>query len=95
MVESRQEFRMTMTIPTEVEQLARLVAVKTGKTPDAILREAVEARARAAGVAPPPIQRAFDDARVKAIIARVSGLPLLDERSADDIIGYDEFGVPQ
>ena len=86
---------MTMTIPTEVEQLARLVAVKTGKTPDDILKEAVEARARAAGIAPPPKQRAFDDARVKAIIARVSALPLLDDRSADDIIGYDEFGVPQ
>ena len=86
---------MTMTIPTEVEQLARLVAVKTGKTPDDILKEAVEARARAAGVAPPPKQRTFDDVRVKAIIARVSALPLLDDRSADDIIGYDAFGVPQ
>jgi hypothetical protein len=77
---------MTMTIPTEVEQLARLVAVKTGKTPDDILKEAVEARARAAGVAPPTKQRAFDEVRVKAIIARVSALPLLDDRSADDII---------
>ena len=86
---------MTMTIPTEVEQLARLVAVKTGKTPDDIVKEAVEARARAAGIAPAQKQRAFDDARVKAIIARVSALPLLDDRSADDIIGYDEFGVPQ
>jgi hypothetical protein len=32
---------------------------------------------------------------MKAIIARVSALPLLDDRTADDIIGYDEFGVPQ
>lgn len=86
---------MTMTISTEVEQLARLVAVKTGKTPDDILKEAVEARARAAGIAPAPKQCAFDDARVNAIIARVSALPLLDDRTADDIIGYDEFGVPQ
>ena len=86
---------MTMTIPTEVEQLARLVAVKTGKTLDDILKEAVEARAHAAGVATPPKRRGFDEARVKAIIARVSALPLLDDRTADDIIGYDEFGVPQ
>jgi antitoxin VapB len=85
---------MTMTIPTEVEQLARLVAVKTGKTPDDILKEAVEARARAAGIAPPP-HRAFDEARVQAIIARVSALPVLDDRNSDDIIGYDEFGVPR
>jgi antitoxin VapB len=86
---------MAMTVPTEVEQLARLVAVKTGKTPDDILKEALEARARTAGIAPQPSQRAFDDARVQAIIARVSALPLLDDRSADDIIGYDEFGVPR
>jgi hypothetical protein len=67
-----------MTIPTEVEQLARLVAVKTGKTPDDILKEAVEARARAAGIAPPR-HRAFDDHRVQAIIASVSALPVLDD----------------
>ena len=85
---------MTMTIPTEIEQLARLVAVKTGKTPDDIIKEAVEARARAAGIAP-PARRTFDDTRIKAIIARVSALPLLDNRTADEIIGYDEFGVPQ
>ena len=86
---------MSMTIPMEVERLARLFAVKTGKTPDDILKEAVEARARAAGVAPPSKQRAYDDTRVKAIIARVSALPLLDDRAADDIINYNEFGVPQ
>jgi len=26
---------------------------------------------------------------------RVAALPLLDDRSADEIIGYDEFGVPR
>jgi hypothetical protein len=41
---------MALLIPTEVEQLARLVAIKTGKTPDDIVKEAIEARALAAGV---------------------------------------------
>ena len=95
MLAAKEEFSMTMTITAEIEQLARLVAIKTGKTPDDILKEAVEARARAAGIAPSPTRRNFDDARVKAIIARVAALPLLDGRTADEIIGYDEFGVPQ
>ena len=86
---------MTMTIPTEIEQLARLFAVKTGKSPDDILKEAVEARARAAGIAPPPTHRTFDDARVQAIIARVAALPVLDDRTPDEIIGYDEDGLPK
>ena len=95
MLAAKEEFSMTMTITAEIEQLARLVAIKTGKTPDDILKEAVEARARAAGIATSPTRRNFDDARVKAIIASVAALPLLDGRTADEIIGYDEFGVPQ
>jgi antitoxin VapB len=85
---------MTLHIPSEVEQLTRLVASKTGKTPDDIVREAIEARARAAGIFVPSQRRKFDDAKVRAIIACVSALPVLDDRSADDIIGYDECGVP-
>ena len=86
---------MTLNIPAEVEHLARLVASKTGKTPADIIKEAVEARALAAGVAIASPRSRFDDATVRAIIARVSALPILDDRSADDIIGYDEFGVPK
>ena len=41
---------MTIQITREIEQLARLVANKTGQTPDDIIKEAVEARALAAGV---------------------------------------------
>ena len=37
----------------ELEQLARLLALRTGRTPDAILKEAREARARDAGIALP------------------------------------------
>ena len=34
---------MTLQIPQEAERLVRLVASKTGKTPDAVLKEAIEA----------------------------------------------------
>jgi hypothetical protein len=31
---------------------------------------------------------------VRAISKRFADCPVLDGRSADEIIGYDEFGVP-
>lgn len=83
---------MTLHIPNEVEQLARLVAIKTGKTPDDIIKEAVEARAAAEGVAVGR-RRPFDEAKVMAIIERVSKLPVLDTRTDDEILGYNEHGV--
>ncbi len=33
-------------------------------------------------------------ADIEAIVRRCASLPELDNRSADDIIGYDEHGVP-
>jgi antitoxin VapB len=88
---------MTLHIPTEVEQLARLVAIKTGKTPDDIVKEAIEARALAAGVSVTRPRRSSEEIerRIKEIAERVAALPILDHRSDDEIIGYDEFGVPK
>ncbi len=80
---------MTLHIPNEVEELARLVAIKTGKTLDAVVKEAVEARAKALGVTIAR-RRPFDEAKVRAIIERVTALPTLDTRSDDEILGYNE-----
>lgn len=35
----------------------------------------------------------FDMAEVQRILDRVDKLPILDDRSPDAIIGYDEFGL--
>ncbi len=86
---------MTLHLTGEAEQLARLLAIKTGKDLDTIVKEALEDRARVAGVAVTMTRRPVDRAAVQAIIARVSALPILDDRSADAIIDYDEFGVPR
>lgn len=88
---------MTLHIPLDVEQLARLTAIKTGKTLETIVKEAIEARAQAAGVAPAKPKRTPDEikARIDAIIARVSALPVPDTRSDDEILGYNEYGVPE
>jgi antitoxin VapB len=86
----------------ETEHLARLVAERSGKTPERVLDEAVEACARVVGIVPsqappgnqePAGKPSFD--RLMAISDRFAAYPVLDERSPDEIIGYDEFGVPR
>ena len=79
----------------ETEQLARLVAERSGKTPEQVLEEAIEARAREVGIVPaqePPGKPSVD--RMMAISDRFAAYPALDARSPDDIIGYDEYGAP-
>lgn len=76
----------------EADRLARALADATGETlTEAVviaLRERLE-RVRPAGRA-----RRRRDA-VRAIQRRVKRLPTLDERSADQILGYDEHGLPR
>jgi antitoxin VapB len=88
---------MTIALPTdpETERLAQKLAEATGQPLPQIVKQAIEAEAAKAGIVVVTPRRKFDDARVRAIIARVSALPVLDDRSADEIIDYDEFGVPQ
>ena len=38
--------------------------------------------------------RQLDLKKVDEILARMDALPVLDPRSPDEIIGYDEFGLP-
>ena len=88
---------MTMQITTEIEELARLVAVKTGKTPEAVVKEAIEARAAAVGVAVPNRKRNPEEIKacIDAITARVAALPVRDARTDDEILGYNEYGIPE
>jgi antitoxin VapB len=81
----------------DTEKLIQLVAEKTGKTPEAVVRESVEVTARAAGVKTCQQKLSREDfiAGMKAIADRCAKRPVLDRRTPDEIIGYDEFGVPQ
>jgi antitoxin VapB len=74
-------------LSAETEQLARLVSARTGKTPDEVVREAVEAQARLAGVAVADTgaRKAIDLDRVRAITRRVVSRPLLDRRTPREI----------
>jgi len=72
----------------ETDALVEQVAHLTGESPaDALktsLRQRLE-RERKAGEL---------NAKIDAIVARVKALPVLDDRSADEILGYDENGLP-
>ena len=39
--------------------------------------------------------RPLDLAKIDEICSRVAALPVLDNRTIDEILGYDEFGIPR
>jgi antitoxin VapB len=76
---------------SETERLARSLARKTGETITVATRRALEDRIRRLGT----------DAREAAMLEDLaairkswSSLPVLDNRGADEILGYDEQGLP-
>jgi antitoxin VapB len=89
----------TTTLPADrdTERLAHKLAEATGKPLPTIVREAIAAKAEAAGVTLHGRSRLSRDellARMTAISDHCAALPVLDPRSPEEIIGYDEFGVP-
>ncbi|RIQ33702.1 type II toxin-antitoxin system VapB family antitoxin [Jiangella rhizosphaerae] len=75
----------------DTDRLARELAAATGESITVAARIAIEerlARVRA--------RARVDDvhAALETIIARGRELPVLDARSADEIVGYDDQGLP-
>ncbi len=89
------EVKMTATLPVdrETEHLARELARITGKPLQTVVREALEMTAAAVGVVA-LAKRRLDMSKIREILARVDSLPVLDTGSANEIIGYDELGLP-
>lgn len=85
---------MALSIKSErADRLAREVAGLTGESlTDAVakaLEERLERERRRRGV-----RRGMAD-RLRALAWECAALPDRDPRSPDEIIGYDEFGVPR
>lgn len=75
----------------ETDRLARELAAATGETLTDAIREALRERlAREA-------QRARRGLRaeVRRIQERIARLPVLDARTDDEILGYDDHGLPR
>lgn len=75
----------------QVEALARQLAYERGESiTDAIL-EALEYRLRQLGQAP---RMARDLETIENSVKRIAALPELSSGTADEIIGYDQNGLP-
>ena len=76
----------------EAERLARELAAQTGETlTQAILKALRERLQRVRGSSHP---RGLAD-QLDEIAKRCAALPVIDARSADEILGYDERGLPR
>ena len=76
----------------ETEQLARQVAQATGETITEAIQKSLSERLERLHK---QRQQRQTEARLEDIIQRLRALPVLDKRSADEIIGYDEHGIPR
>jgi antitoxin VapB len=78
-----------ITRPAETERLVRLMAAHRGKTPEDILKAAIETQARFVGISMSEalgLKDSIDMDRVRQIIDRVASKPLLDSRSPEEIL---------
>ena len=82
---------MTLSIKDpETERLARALAERTGESLTLATRRALEERLRRVGGGARRAALLEDLAEIRR---RLSALPVIDPRSADDIIGYDRNGL--
>ncbi|HZZ61575.1 MAG TPA: PSK operon transcription factor [Roseiarcus sp.] len=85
----------------ETESLILASSRNTGRTSDEIVRDAlcrmgdVLPWRRQAGQRPPAETKDELIAGMEGIAARSAARPLVDPRSPDEIIGYDDFGQPR
>ena len=84
---------MPLSIKSEdTEQLARKVAKETGESITEAIRKSLEERWQRLRAR--RRDRVLRD-QIEDVLRRVDALPTLDERTPDEILGYDENGVPR
>jgi antitoxin VapB len=77
----------------ETERLVRELARRKGVGVTTAIRLAVSNELAST----PPLKKRDPEAimaAIRGIQERVKKLPILDDRSADEILGYDELGLP-
>lgn len=75
----------------DTEQLARTLAQRTGESITLATKRALEERLRRLG-SDMPKSALLED--LEAIQRRWNAMPVLDHRTADEVLGYDENGLP-
>lgn len=85
----------------ETETILRERAAKIGKSPDVVVREVLartgEVMPWRSGATAQPGSMTTEQliARMEEISARSAARPVADPRSVDEIVGYDDFGLPR
>lgn len=77
----------------EADRLAREVARLTGETITQAVVTSLRERLKSVERSPAEIEATVEDAM--EIVRHAASLPVLDNRSADEILGYDEIGLPR
>ena len=75
----------------DTEQLARTLAERTGESITLATKRALQERLRRLGS---DMRKAALLEDLESIQRRWNALPVLDDRSADEFVGYDESGLP-
>lgn len=75
----------------EAHRMAQILAEATGESLTEVVTEALRARIAALEAEP---DGDLLDAEIAEIQAFVASLPDRDSRSADEILGYDAYGLP-
>lgn len=75
----------------ETDRLARRLARLTGESITESVKTALGERL---GREERRRGRRIDRVKIAEIVAGIAALPVADDRSPDELIGYDEFGLP-
>ncbi len=76
----------------ETDKLAWELSAATGETITQAVNTALRERIRSVSVVPGSKSREEIIARVEEITSQLAALPVLDTRTPDEIIGYNEHG---
>ncbi len=84
---------MPLSIKNDItERLAREVAEETGESLTTAIQTALKERLQRLKTSR---QSHGTTAQIEDLLRRIDSLPILDSRSADEILGYDENGMPR
>jgi antitoxin VapB len=76
----------------EVEQLVHAIAQRTGETTAEVVMKALRERLEREEARASEVERIVEEAM--AIGRHCAALPVLDARSSDEVLGYDQRGLP-
>lgn len=84
-------------LSAETEALATKIAQQNGQTLDEVVHDAIMTRAIGTGIAQRKrtLTPAEKLAAIQALSRQHAERPTYDTRSIDEIINYDEFGLPR